>query len=257
MNIKNAVTKKTVLMGLGIIIIAVLVGLFIFFQNGGSEDKKTTLPPAPPPSAESFSLSDCVYADLIQTDSELNIDLSKTNIFGGIYTFLKPFSERKETRILGMKINKEGEVLNLEDLCSELDISIPDEIAKKIANRYTLIGFFFQLENKEWELENLGLVLETRAEKRETMKESLREWEETMPKDIISLALIKDKENLPLERFEGIEFQNGDYKDTAIRYCALPFSLKKSKAIDYIFTDDKIFITTSRKSIYAVIDALE
>ena len=32
--------------------------------------------------------------------------------------------------------------------------------------------------------------------------------------------------------------------------------VKKSKAIDYIFTGDKIFITASKKSIYAVIDSL-
>ena len=257
MNIKNAVTKKSALLGLVIIVIAALAIFFIFFQNGGSENKKPTLPPAsPPPISESFSLSNCAYADLIQTDSELNVDLGKTNVFGGIYTFLKPFSDQKETRILGMKLSKEGEVLNLKDLCSELDISIPDEIAKKISDRYTLIGFFSQLKNKEWELKNLGLILETKPGENEAVKESLKKWEGTMAGDVIPLALVKNKKNLPLEKFKGIEFRDGDYKNTAIRYYPLPFSLKKSKAIDYIFTDDKIFITASRESIYAVINSL-
>lgn len=253
------VTKKTVLTGLAIIaIIVVLIGLFIFFQNGDSENEKNLISPPDSPSSpiESFSLSDCVYADLIGTDSELNIDLSKTNLFSGIYTFLRPLSEQKETRILGMKINKEGEVLNLEDLIFELDIEIPEEVAGKIAGRYSLIGFFSQLENKEWKLKNLGLIMETKRGEKDAAKESLGKWEKTMAEDVIPLALVKDKKNLPLEKFEGIEFQDGDYKNTAIRYAALPFNLKKSKAIDYIFTDDKIFITASRESIYAVIDSL-
>ena len=257
MNIKKVATKKVVLAGLIIVIIAVLIGLFIFFRNRNLGNEKPAPPPSPPPvSTESLSLSDCIFADLVQTDSEMNIDLSKTNIFGGIYTFLRPFSDQKETRILKMKLNKEGKVLNLKDLISELDINIPDEMAKKIGKRYSLLGFFSQLKNKEWELENLGLVLETRTEEREAVRESLNKWEETMPEDVVSLALIEDKTVLPLGKFKGIEFQDGSYKNTTIRYCSLPFNLKKSKAIDYIFTDDKIFITASKKSIYAVIDSL-
>ena len=252
---KNLVSKKIIL-AFGILLIAIIAVIFFVLSQNKEEP---VLPPVSQPllTEEPFSLSNCAYADLIQTDSELNINLSKTNIFGGIYAFLRSFPEQKETRILGMKLNKEGEVLNLKDLCSELDISIPDEIAKKISDRYTLIGFFSQLKNKEWELKNLGLILETKPGENEAVKESLKKWEGTMAGDVISLALVKNKKNLPLEKLKGIEFRDGDYKNTAIRYCPLPFSLKKSKAINYVFTDDKIFITTSKESIYAVIDLLE
>lgn len=247
---KNLASKKLIL-AFGILLAAIITIVFFVLPQNKKE------PVSPPPLIEEpFSLSDCAYADLIQTDSELNVDLSKANIFGGIYTFLKPFSDQKETRILGIKIKKEGKILNLEDLIFELDIDILDEVARKIGGRYFLVGFISQLENKEWELKNLGLVLEMKQNKEEAIKKSLREWEETITEDVIPLALVKNKENLLLEKFEGIEFQDGDYKNVAIRYGALPFKLRNSKAINYIFADDKIFITTSKESIYAVIDLL-
>ena len=242
---KNLVSKKLILV-FGILLIAI-VAVFFFL----SKNKEESI--SPPASVEPFSLSDCVYTDLIQTDSELNVNLSKTNIFGGIYTFLKPSSEQKEIKILGIKTKKENEVLNLEDLCSELDISIPDKITEKIAGHYFLVGFFSQLENKEWKLNDLGLVLEMNQGEEKAVAEELGEWEKTMAENTRSLALIKNARSLPPEEKK---FQNGSYKKIDIRYFKPSFGLEE-KALNYIFVDDKIFIATSKESIYAVIDALE
>lgn len=245
---KNLNSKKVlavVILLLAVIIIAWLV----LFRN---KEEAVIIPTNSNPQSSAENSQEYTFASLIKTDSELNFNINKGDIFGGVFIFLRQFPEQKETRILEVKINKGEEILNLKDLCSELGVRIPNEISNKIVENYSLIGFFSQRENREWELKSLGLILKINPAESETVRESLEWWEGMMATDIYPLALIKRNKNL---FFEEKEFQDGNYKGIEMRYSKSSFNTE-GKALNYIFADDKIFIVTSRESVYAVIDSL-
>lgn len=119
-----------------------------------------------------------------------------------------------------------------------LDINIPTDISRALGKKYTF--FVYKQENKA------GFMAE--ITERQIFESGLRDWEITMPEDLRPIFLGQE----PGEPVAG-EFQSGTYKGVDIRY--LNFT-NSSLAIDYALVGDYFVITTSKESMYAVIDGV-
>jgi hypothetical protein len=150
-------------------------------------------------------------------------------------------------RILVKLISQtEKKYADLDTLISALEISLPIDILQAVAigqaeeENYTLF-FYSQPEGNR-----LGLVIDMTESS--SLVQGLRDWERTIIIDLKPL-LLTDK--VPTAFTE--DFQDNTYQDMAVRYINFP---SPDLSIDYALVADKLVITTSRESMYAVIDAL-
>ena len=94
--------------------------------------------------------------------------------------------------------------------------------------------------------QKLGIII--RILQPENLALLMKTWESTMAGDLESFFLGVEKGQPATETF-----QDNIYQDVAIRYLNFPDS---TLTIDYVISDDYLIITTSKESIYAVIDQL-
>ncbi|MFH1461213.1 MAG: hypothetical protein ABIF84_02225 [Patescibacteria group bacterium] len=140
----------------------------------------------------------------------------------------------------------EKKYLDLDNLLTNSNLSLPDNIRQSIlasdipGENYTLFSYNQAQGNR------LGLVINVLAS--ETLIEDLKAWEQTMINDLKPL-LLKDQVPAPAT----LEFQDNLYQETDVRYLNFP---DPDLSIDYAVVDNKLIITTSRESMYAVINAL-
>jgi len=125
-------------------------------------------------------------------------------------------------------------------------INIPINISQVVAEsenngeNYTLFLYSQEQANR------LGLVISMGQS--DTLVEDLKAWEETIINDIKILFL---ESEIPESATE--EFQDNIYKDIFIRYMNFPTS---DLTIDYAIVNNNLVITTSKDSMYAIIDDL-
>jgi len=124
------------------------------------------------------------------------------------------------------------------EIIESLDISIPADISPALGDKYTF--FVYKQEN------SAGLVAE--ITKREILETGLRDWENTMPEDLRPIFLGQEPGESVAE-----EFQNAVYKGVNIHY--LNFT-NSALAIDYALVGDYFVITTSKESMYQIIDRI-
>jgi hypothetical protein len=140
----------------------------------------------------------------------------------------------------------EKKYADLNALLTALGVSLPDSILTAVAagetegDNYTLF-LYNQAEGNR-----LGLIIETAQS--ETLVADLKNWETTIVEDIKPFFL---EDEVPAAFTEG--FQDNIYQDVAIRYLNFP---DPGLSIDYGIVTDKLVLSTSRKSMYAAIDAL-
>jgi len=152
-------------------------------------------------------------------------------------------------RILAKLVSQtEKKYADLDTLISALGMSLPDSILFTAATsdveggNYTLY-FYSQLAGNR-----LAIVIAL-AEGVDLSQE-LRNWEASIKTDLKAFFLGLDIEVQPTATEE---FQDNIYQDIAIRYLNFP---SPDLSIDYAIVDNKLVITTSRESMYAMIDAL-
>ena len=149
------------------------------------------------------------------------------------------FQERDTFQRILVKIIDAEYYFSFEEVFQFLGINIPNNI--NLLEEHTL--FFYSQE----EGNRLGIVAKV-AGADENFKTNLRFWEKTMKKDLEPIFL---GQKLGEPAAEG--FQENTYKNVVISY--LNFS-DPSLTIDYAVVGNYLIITSSRESMYRVIDRL-
>ncbi|MEA2113531.1 MAG: hypothetical protein U9P63_02650 [Patescibacteria group bacterium] len=142
----------------------------------------------------------------------------------------------------------ERKYIGLSDFLFLSEASLPEKIIQSAAvdeSGGANYSFFFYNQAKE---RRLGFALKI-AEGID-IREELKMWESEIPENIT--ALFVNLEDITLLA-DTEEFQDNTYKSIAIRYINFP---NPDLSVDYAIVGDKLIITTSRESMYAVIDAL-
>lgn len=119
-----------------------------------------------------------------------------------------------------------------------LEINIPVDVSNVLGEKY--IFFLYAQEERN----RAGFV--NKIIDHEVLKAGLRDWENTMKEDLKPVFLGQE-----LGEPAAKEFQDNVYQDINIRY--LNFS-DPLLTIDYALISDYLIITTSRESMYRVID---
>ena len=126
-------------------------------------------------------------------------------------------------------------------------INIPENIQSIIADDGDIDGNNYNLFlYNNGENNRTGLIIS--IDQNLNLVENFKAWEETMFNDIKSL-IFEDEVLEPAIK----EFQDNIYNEVVIRYINLPTS---DLSIDYAIIEDKLIITTSKDSMYAIIDNL-
>lgn len=124
------------------------------------------------------------------------------------------------------------------EIIGSLDMNIPVEISRALGGKYTF--FVYKQENRA------GFI--AKITERETLETGLRDWENTMPKDLRPLFLGQEPGEAVAE-----EFQDSAYKGVNVRY--LNFT-NSTLALDYAIVGDYLVITTSKESMFRVLDKI-
>jgi hypothetical protein len=119
-----------------------------------------------------------------------------------------------------------------------LDIDIPADISHALGEKYTF--FVYKQENRA------GFMAE--IIEREILEAALKDWEYTMPEDLKPIFLDQEFGEPATEAF-----QDGLYKGVNIRY--LNFT-NSTLSIDYALVGNYFVITTSKESMFKVIDGV-
>jgi len=124
------------------------------------------------------------------------------------------------------------------EIIEPLNINIPADISQALGEKYTF--FVYKQENRA------GLMVE--ITEREILETGLSDWEITMSEDL-RLIFLGQESGEPVTE----AFQDGLYKGVNIRYLNFTnFTL----AIDYALIGDYFVITTSKDSMYKIIDEI-
>jgi len=138
------------------------------------------------------------------------------------------------------------EYADLYSFISIFKIDIPENIKNTITDSEINGDNYNLFLHNNGEENRVGLIMSMGQSS--DLVQNLKAWEETMVADIRSF-IFKDK---TLESaIEG--FQDNIYNEVTIRYINFPTS---DLSIDYALIGNKLVITTSKDSMYAIIDAL-
>ena len=156
--------------------------------------------------------------------------------------------EKDIFKVILIKLIKqtEKEYADFDSFITISGIDIPENIQNVIAtssvngDNYNLFLHNNGEENRMGLVINMGQSLD--------LIENLKDWENTII-DSIKPLIFKDGNLEPATE----EFQDNIYKEIAMRYINLPIS---DLSIDYAIINNKLIITTSKDSMYAIIDAL-
>ncbi len=202
---------------------------------------------------------DCLPPETISPDSLILVDSTETievkkgeeSLVSNELKILLSQNQEKETfkRILIKSIDGlKEEYLNLNQLVSALNLGIPISIFQSITagdingDNYTLFSYSQEEGNR------IGLVLNLIQGSALSNLDLKNNWETTIVKDLEPL-LLKTESISPAT----LEFQDGLYQEKNIRYINFP---SPNLSIDYTITNDKILITTSRDSMYELIESV-
>lgn len=128
--------------------------------------------------------------------------------------------------------------LGLDSLITELNLTVPQKTSDSLSGKY-----MFFVYNQEEGL-RYGLVMETIR----GVSSEMKEWEPNMLRDFSSLLV-----DGTLEGAEKYKFESTVYKKTDVRYVNLP---NNSATIDYATKNDLLLITTSKNSMFGLIDLI-
>jgi len=216
-----------------LIVVIVIIGLGYFFYWQGT--KPEPLPP-PTPIIEELEIPE----PLIGVDNTRKIFLQNTSLL----TILKAeakFEQTAQTFERIVPIKGEKEILSLNNLIQGLRIAVYPYVQSELKDNYTLM--FYGQDGKR----RIGLIIE--AIDSSKLKDQLKFWEKTMLDDLKNLFL---DENLgePISK----TFNDNIYKDVLIRYINFP---GPNPTIDYAVSGNLFLLSTSKESMYQIIDRIK
>ena len=232
---KKKISKRSIFIIIGAILIIGIGGFFYWQQVLKPTPEPEPEPEAPDKPVLSNSLMLVEETKIISTSYELsllNLLIQESKLEQSLGGF-------KRIGILN-PLDDEQNFLSLSELFQKLEISIPPYSLMELENKYTLV-LYSQNEEKR-----LGLI--TQVKNSENLKEQLKFWEQTMVNDLQNFFLGK---NLLSPATSG--FQDNNYKEIAIRYINFP---EPDLTIDYAVFNNLFVLTTSRESMYKIIDRI-
>jgi hypothetical protein len=128
--------------------------------------------------------------------------------------------------------------LSLTKIFQRLRINIPSYALAELKENYNLILYSQNGKTR------LGLI--TEIENAENLKEQLRFWEETMFNDLKNMFLGEIPKGAATSKFN-----DNIYKEIPIRYINFP---EPDLTIDYAIINNLFVLTTSKESMYKIID---
>ncbi|MFH1129432.1 MAG: hypothetical protein V1686_01730 [Patescibacteria group bacterium] len=231
--IKAHKTKK-ILIILGIIVIIVivinLIGYLII-----SKIKKQEPNPLPIDNQPEISMS------LIRVDETKIFKIENNSSLIDMLINEENSGQPEKTlkRIVPTKIS--GNALSLNELTQELRIYIPPYTLAELKNNYTLVTY------KQGEQQRIGLIVE--INNLEGFIEKSKSWEKTMPWNFQGIFLNHQPNNLTTNGFS-----DNKYNETNIRIVDLSVP---ELSLDYAIKNNLFLMSTSRESIYNIIDRLK
>ena len=183
-----------------------------------------------------------VPGSLIKVNRTETIVIKKGNentLMDKLKEIRRKISYDKLTRILVKLVDGKIRYLNLDEFAGYLGINIPLEIKNCLKNQFT---FFIYLQDSSKKRQ--GLVIEIKN--KELLKNLLRNWEKNLIEDIKPIFLEEEIGPCATE-----EFQDNVRRGISIRYMNLP---DPDLTIDYAIVNDKLIITTSKDSMYYILD---
>ncbi len=175
----------------------------------------------------------------VETTEVINLNGS---LKSQLQTILK--QDQPEDNLKQILVSAESDYLALDALAEQLGIRFPVSIMGAIntsTDSYTLFAYGEDPENR------LGIVIKTRQSS--SLRQDLRDWEPEMKNDLTAFLM---QDQVPASFSQ--EFLDNLYQEAAIRYMNFPTS---DLSIDYALLDDKLIITTSKKSMFKAIQALK
>lgn len=254
---KSARNKKIILLASTITLAIVLVSTGIYFSlpyikkvlNSNQPAAENSAPPVEEPIdnpkiiTNKFKLLEFSNEYDFNVLSSLYIDQFKTNIKSAL---LDKINSKDivipETGFLSIQMSVDGKFLEGEDVIDGLARNFPPAVLDKIDRKNSLL---LHSQNKQ-----PRICLAFQLLSNEDLTVWLRQWESTIAEDLKNLFM----DNLG----EGIStagtFQDTIYKEIPIRYLNLS---SHSAAIDYAIVDNMLIITTSRDSMFNLIDYVQ
>jgi hypothetical protein len=224
-----------------------------------------TLPPSqpeetlpPPQEEEPAVITPEIPSALLSYDETIEVNLSELTseeMGMGISQVISEIASENSLNRVVFVSDLDQTVLDLETFLSLSGIIMPESISSKLSGSYDL---FFLGENsfdrtscsKAGISSNacagprLGLVLSVKSG--ENIDSSLKLWENTMASDLQSI--------LPSQTsISSGNFKNASYGGASIRYQNFPID---TTTIDYAVLNNVLLISTSKTSMYAIVDAL-
>lgn len=186
-----------------------------------------------------------IPASLIEVGETKIVELEEDGV---LFEKLKELASQEQEldnfqRILVKKIGKEKDYfLSFQEIVEILYVNIPYNISSKLdlGGEYTLFLYTQEEGNR------LGFV--NKVSDFENLAKNLKSWEEDMQADMRPIFLGRV---LGFPATE--EFQDNIYQEINIRYLNFPDPFL---TIDYALVGEHLIITTSRESIYKVIDKI-
>lgn len=183
---------------------------------------------------------------LVPITDTVSLELDRpTDAFGVLDAFIRehPQDVGKFTRLL-LREKTSTEYMTLQKFAESLGLAVPAPLQERLEERFTLA-----LWGETNHTTKVVLILKGEPRRSTAIKRYFELWEETMEKDLSPLLALAGREKEKASE----AFANNRYKNVDIRY--LNFD-NPEITIDYAIVPqrDLLIITTSRESIYAVID---
>ena len=230
----KTISFKKIILIIFFLLIIIAVGVFLYWQGKKSE------PLPPPPSGNEVTIP----APLIPVDETKIIRIDINASFENLLRNEANTEQQTKTitRIVPMfsPNNEDKEVLAFNELIQKLGIAIYPYILPEFKTNYTLF-LYGQDKGKI-----IGMVVE--ANNPNNVKEQAKYWEATMAEDLKNMFLFK-KPGEPTTK----SFKNNTYKSVLIRYINFP---NPDLTIDYAIINNLFILSTSRESMYNIIDRL-
>jgi len=185
----------------------------------------------------------------INKTSVIELSVGQENLlFDELKTFMaKEQASSTFSRILVKTISPtQKKYMDLATLIPVLKANFPISVVQAIADSENVAGNYTLFSYSQAKGNRLGIIISL-TESADLVQE-LKNWETSIVSDLEPFFM-----DLAKQPATADGFQDNVYKETNIRY--LNFN-DPNLSIDYAVKDDKLIITTSRNSMFAVIDAL-
>ena len=239
--------SRRVIIALTVIMLIGIASVFAWFLVF----KKSSENPSPHPSPKTAKVKEIEEFSSIRDEIVINLEEDERSV--GLIAKINARAARlkREGRLANISrviVKKEGAPISLRELLEELKIKIPSDTLDFFDdNRYNLILF-----EEVTGVKRLGLAMVTSNPSTTRLK--FQSWEN---ENIASRKIYRAFEPLfmgsRISSASQKRFRTGEYMGVKMRYLQIP---DKNTSLDYLVYGDILVITTSKDSIFQVIEIL-